>query len=400
MYTKVTFENGISKEYKDLKDITEEELLKITKVKSFDQFSLVMDYISKMVNLKRMEIYNIDTECLPEAFGKLTKLEYFTCDNCYGLERLPESIGNLGSEGPGLDTMIISGASKLSSLPESIGNLSNLKTLVVSNGWSRKADFLFPKSIGNLKKLEFLGITDIGLNSLPEEIQNLHNLKSLTIGNYKLKTLPDFIGSFSKLETLSITDSEIVSLPETIGNLSNLETLELISNKNLKSLPSSIGKLTQLTYLEVNENRLLELPNEIGNLINLNQLFLMRNRLKSLPESIGNLTKLEVLDLENNLLKSLPESIGNLTSLKNINCKSNLLTSLPDSVRNFGAKGSELENFDIAQNKFKKFPECLYEIKCLFTMTFKGSLKGNPFVKLDANAPNSLMDMCGQNDDD
>ena len=137
-------------------------------------------------------------------------------------------------------------------------------------------------------------------------------------------TLPSSIGNLTKLERLGLISENLTGIiPSSIGNLTNLKELRLYfgGNQSPVPFPASIRKLTNLTLLELLETRLSgHLPEWIGNLSNLESLDLGENQLTGpIPESIGKLSKLKVLRLSGNQLTGpIPASIGNLANLEQL----------------------------------------------------------------------------------
>ncbi len=153
-----------------------------------------------------------------------------------------------------------------------------------------------PASIGNLKKLEAICISETSIQELPSEIENLTNLKDLRLLHMsRLASLPTSIGNLKKLEKITIVRTIIQELPNEIGNLTNLKDLRLLYMSRLASLPASIGNLKKIEKICISETSIQELPKEIGDLENLKILNLTNIMISSLPASIGNLEKLEAL---------------------------------------------------------------------------------------------------------
>lgn len=114
-----------------------------------------------------------------------------------------------------------------------------------------------PDSIDRLQTLEelrlgwFWGGNQI--SELPPSIGNLKNLKKLSLSNNKLKLIPNEIGKLNNLRELFIDFNELVVLPDQIGNLRKLERLGLAGNK-LARLPSSLKNLKALKSLNLSQN--------------------------------------------------------------------------------------------------------------------------------------------------
>lgn len=198
--------------------------------------------------------------------------------------------------------------------------------------------------------ISFMGVTDITGISIFE------NLEQLTLTGNDLVTLPDELGDLVKLNLLGISYNELIELPDTIGNLVNLELLDADYNQ-IESLPDSIGNLTSLRHLILDFNQLRVLPDTIGDMVSLTALSLHDNQLTVLPDSIGDLIKLTHLWLSENQLQVLPESMGNLTNLGELWLYKNQLRTLPDSIVNL----IYLENFQFRYNALTNLTQEQYD---------------------------------------
>eukprot|EP00253_Pinus_taeda_P021417 PITA_21417 len=204
---------------------------------------------------------------VPESIGKLKHLEKVFL-NCYLLQTLPESIGNLS----GLQSLDLRSCSSLQTLPDSVGNLSGLQSLDLRSCSS--------------------------LQTLPDSVGNLSGLQSLDLSCcYNLQTLPDSVGNLSGLQSLDLTWCYILqTLPESIGNLSGLQSLHLGLCSRLQTLPDSVGNLSGLQSLNLSSCFSLQtLPDSVGNLSGLRSLnFFCCSNLQTLPDSVRNLSGLQM----------------------------------------------------------------------------------------------------------
>ncbi|XP_031288065.1 plant intracellular Ras-group-related LRR protein 5-like [Pistacia vera] len=188
-----------------------------------------------------------------------------------------------------------------------------------------------PVSIGKLKDVIELNLSENRIMALPSSINGLKSLKKLDVHSNQLINLPDSFGELINLTDLDLHANWLKSLPASFGNLINLVNLDLSSNQ-FTHLPESIGCLTSLKKLDVETNELEELPYTIGNCSSLVELRLDFNQLKALPEAIGKLECLEILTLHYNRIKGLPTTIGNLSKLKELDVSFNELESIPESL--------------------------------------------------------------------
>jgi internalin A len=111
------------------------------------------------------------------------------------------------------------------------------------------------------------------------------NDTELDLGHLNLTTLPESIGQLRQLETLHLSENRLAALPESLGQLSQLEILDL-SNNRLTALPESLGQLTHLQMLFLDGNQLTALPESLAALPKLRELFLHGNRQMEIPDEI------------------------------------------------------------------------------------------------------------------
>ncbi|KAK3431319.1 hypothetical protein EUGRSUZ_E03194 [Eucalyptus grandis] len=133
---------------------------------------------------------------LPSGVGP--KLRRLSLRNCDWIQKLPESIGQLGSP---LEELDISGTG-ISELPGSFGNLQRLRVLKMHYCFIIK----FPSFIWHLHSLEEI---DVSLcrnieGDIPRDIGKLENLRILRLRNSPISSLPPEIKHLSKLETLDV----------------------------------------------------------------------------------------------------------------------------------------------------------------------------------------------------
>jgi hypothetical protein len=85
----------------------------------------------------------------------------------------------------------------------------------------------------------------------------------LDAGDNLLTALPPVIGNLGKLQYLGLTRNRLTELPPAIGRLRSLKSL-LTEENQLRTLPREIGELTGLTRLWLSGNQLTVLPPEMG----------------------------------------------------------------------------------------------------------------------------------------
>jgi Leucine-rich repeat (LRR) protein len=226
--------------------------------------------LSKLIELKILNLKSNRLRTLPETIGKILKLKTLNLRN-----------------------------NMLKNLPKSLSYITSLKILDLHGNKLTNLGFDFSPSISEL---------ELGWNSfvaIPNNIKSLTLLEKLGLGGNKIENLPNWIGLFSLLRELDLYDNKITTIPESIGLLNTLEKLNL-RNNHLRSLPSSVRNLSSLKNLNLSWNKFTFLPEWIGSLSSLEELNLWGNQLATLPNSLSSLSSLKILDLNFNQIEELP----------------------------------------------------------------------------------------------
>ncbi|PQQ06078.1 receptor-like protein 12 [Prunus yedoensis var. nudiflora] len=150
-----------------------------------------------------------------------------------------------------------------SSCPSWIFNLTSLRELDLNhNSFSAP----FPVELGNLKSLEYLDLSHLGLkgSGVPRVIGNLCKLKTLHLpeNNFDGGGIEEFWGSLSNcpnntlvLESLDLSGCVLEGqLPASLGMLKSLQYLDLSCNHMNGSIPQSLGQLSELVELNLSFN--------------------------------------------------------------------------------------------------------------------------------------------------
>jgi Leucine-rich repeat (LRR) protein/tRNA A-37 threonylcarbamoyl transferase component Bud32 len=269
---------------------------------------------------------------LPDSFGCLINLQYFSVNFNNITGTIPDSLGQLVD----LQHLDLEANNFYGSIPASFGQLHKLARLHLS---SNKLSGTIPESLGQLKNLQQLYITNNNLNgSLPYSLGQLTNLQLLLLNENQLSgTIPESLGNLSNLFRLSLYSNQLSgTIPESLGQLYTLIYMSLSANLLTGTLPDSFGSLASIRWLHIRSNQLSgTIPSSIGNLINLIRLNMYSNQLYgTIPDSIGRLSDIEYLDLHSNQLSgTIPHSIGLLRDLEYLRLDSNQFSgTLPESL--------------------------------------------------------------------
>jgi leucine-rich repeat protein SHOC2 len=185
---------------------------------------------------------------------------------------------------------------KLIFIPE-IGQLVRLEELSLENNELT----LIPESFENLRALKSLNLCNNPLKMLSINLfLCLQNLTILWLNNCEIMYLPGEIGELSKLERLGLKGNNLQELPERIGQLSNLKWLNIEQNQ-LRVLPDSFSNLKMLGHLNASDNRIENLPTFLFGMENINILLLRKNLIKKFDDNhVLGLSHLHKVDVREN----------------------------------------------------------------------------------------------------
>ncbi|KAF8029100.1 hypothetical protein BT93_E1694 [Corymbia citriodora subsp. variegata] len=231
------------------------------------------------------------TECTslketPELSAFLS-LEILILEGCKGLTKLSDSIGMLKY----ITKLDVSNTS-IVELPNTIVNLKSLKVLRMNNSCIQK----LPEAIGMMEKLEEIyGEHCRLLEMFPSDIVRLPSLKILKLTVTCVDNVPELPPSLvtSRLEVLDLSDCRMLKETLELSAFLSLKVLILKGCKVLTRLSNSIEMLKHLAELDVSDTSIAELPNSIVNLKSLKVLRMNNSCIQKLPKAIGMMEKLE-----------------------------------------------------------------------------------------------------------
>eukprot|EP00794_Sanderia_malayensis_P017534 gene17534-19284_t len=186
-----------------------------------------------------------------------------------------------------------------------------------------KAQGRLDMRIFQIKNLNFLEISNTGLDVIPDEIGNLKSMKNLALQRNQIKNVPSSIGSLKKLKFLDLSSNEIIEIPETLREATELHTLNVSCNQ-LEKLPC-VDTLENLVIFYMSHNKLDSFPEGIHKLSNLGQLYASNNLITEIFPEVSEMPNLKVLDVSGNRLDKLPVELADCPRLKDLNVKENPL---------------------------------------------------------------------------
>ncbi|MEO0461044.1 MAG: leucine-rich repeat domain-containing protein [Myxococcota bacterium] len=237
-----------------------------------------------------------------------------------------------------------------------------------------------PECLGELRRLTWLNVCDLGLKTLPESIGNLRNVEIFSLARNPLDALPDGIGGMAKLEQLNLGQTAIAVLPESIQRLDRLEELDATKTR-LEIWPEVISALPALSRLLLGETRIRALPENIGELRRLRSLNLAGLSLEHLPDALWTLRELAGLILDDNPLGPGFEkgTWRQLKGLKHVSLRRCRLSTFPEEL----CELPKLVRIDVRDNRMAVVSECIRTKRLEWI-----GLQGNPhaYQQSDFNA--------------
>ncbi|XP_068599438.1 leucine-rich repeat-containing protein 40 [Brachionichthys hirsutus] len=375
----------------------------------------------EMWNLKNLVSLSLQQNLLenvPEHLGQLSHLTELDLSN-NRLKELPSGLGHL----TGLQNLHLS-HNQLSRLPDSLVRLKSVKVMDCSS--NQLSDL--PPHLSEMLAMEQLNLRHNKLSSLPKLPALV--LKDLYVGNNHIEQLEtEQLACLTAISVLELRDNKIKKLPAEIGSLSTLTRLDL-TNNDVDALPASLCLLPNLKVLCLEGNPLRGIRRDLLAKGTNELLKYLRGRLKEEPEAadghtavtlpsqatvnVHNIQTLKLLlysgkqvadipdeqfdaaanknvtavDFSKNELTAIPSRLLELQSsvsdinlafnrlsccsldvcllqqLTRIDFRNNQLSDLPQEMRNL----RKLCSITLKYNRFKSFPEVLYQIVSLETV--------------------------------
>ncbi len=309
------------------------------------------------------------------------------------------------------------------SLPTFIGDFSNLRVLSihaystdnVMENRDKVCLKVLPDSVGNLKNLRILDLSDNNLETLPNSIGDLTNLEELYLSsNYRFSKLPGSIGNLKNLEVLDLRRTYLEGLPESIENLTNLKDISFSKTDNVAGPHTSgVCRDTERVYAEKDYS-----PNWYRNVVNrslehwscptldfdsnvgaLSLLSLRGQSLKQIPFGVYMLSGITYKEDENNYYgyRSVynAQTLYATPALKELDISNNQLTEIPRWLKRLGC----LEKLYVHNNpNLNHLPDFLWSIWNLRELKIDGKLirdlpKNAEYTLDNENLEDSVLDL-------
>ncbi|CAJ0643229.1 11066_t:CDS:2 [Entrophospora sp. SA101] len=200
--------------------------------------------LSKLTSLTDLDLSFNELVVLPEDLGKLSKLSELKLNNNPSLLAIPETFRKLS-----MVKKIYLQHCSLKQIPFELGvHYQKLEYINLSYNLLDKLP-----SLKGMYRLKIFYITNNRLNILPEEeLDQLISLEEFYLINNKIKYLSRSIGKLKKLKVLDLSENMLTKLPLTIGDCENLVELKLRGN-SLQYLPKTISNLKKLKIFYVGD---------------------------------------------------------------------------------------------------------------------------------------------------
>uniref|UniRef100_A0A8D3C2I8 Leucine-rich repeat protein SHOC-2 n=1 Tax=Scophthalmus maximus TaxID=52904 RepID=A0A8D3C2I8_SCOMX len=334
--------------------------------------------LGQLENLTELDLSNNQLEDLPSSLGRLTRLQKLNlCGN--KLSCLPDNVKLLDCS-----------RNQLTDIPASLSEMLALEQLYLRHNKLR----LLPQLPAPALKELYVGNNHIERVDT-EQLACLAAISLLELRDNKIQTLPEQITLLSTLTRLDLTNNDITTLPAALSLLPNLKVLLLEGNplrgirrdlltkgtnellKYLRgrikedgdtamTLPSqsnvNVHNIKSLKLLVYSEKQAGDVPDELFDAAadqGVATVNLSRNQLTSIPPRYTHTPQLEEA---NNMTDSISELYVFMTCLYSF--RNNQLIDLPPDMKNL----TKLRSVILSYNRFKSFPEVLYEIASLDTL--------------------------------
>jgi len=212
-----------------------------------------------MANLSYLRLsHNHLTGTISFELGRLTGLKFLSLDRNEFQGTIPSESVQLAQ----LEALLLYDNFLEGTLPIGIGYMSELQSLVISN--NSKMSGGIPDTLGNLKKLDRLVLSNCGLSGpIPAAISEAENLKEFSLdGNFLTGEIPRELGNLHELETLMLNDNKLGGeVPQELSQLKRLTKLHLEGNDEIT------GEISEDICRLVNEEALVDFTTDCDEVV-------------------------------------------------------------------------------------------------------------------------------------
>lgn len=201
----------------------------------------------------------------------------------------------------------------LNNLPDKIFKIKGLKGLDLE--FNNISGIYSPTR--NMRELKYISLSHNNFKALPDTLRLLKELKILDASYNNIESIPDFLGDLESLVYINLSNNKIRDIHPSISKLKKLRKIDFSNNKGLFGLNSLIA-LSNLEILNLSGCGLLVFPFYITMLQNIKELYLTGNGFNKLPGEIKSLKTLEVLSLSESLGENLEDTIEIVSGFPNL----------------------------------------------------------------------------------
>jgi len=254
--------------------------LRVDGMESYGTLRELPDAMGKLTKLNTLELRGCrEMKALPNAVSQLTALRTLELRECPGLAALPQGLRAL----TGLEDLLIIGCSRLQ-VPAWVTALTGLRVpfeewrLRVRNGEGKEEEVLVRV---RPDMVDLSAEAHTGMVALPADLRACAgSVRSLAVRSRNLEVLPAWLGELTGLTELRVdgmaSSCTLQELPDAVGQLKTLITLELRGFPGITALPNAVSQLTALRTLVLREcSGLAVLPQGLRALTGLEDLLII-----------------------------------------------------------------------------------------------------------------------------
>jgi Leucine-rich repeat (LRR) protein len=296
----------------------------------------LFDPLSALENLEILKINDCKLTYVPYQIGKLQKLRELELKN-NNISFLPSDMQYLIS----LRKLDLS-HNDLRDFNREVFSWKHLNHLNISYNPGLDYEHVF-EVLSRFEELEFLIIN--GIEVFPKSLGKLKSLRYLDISNSRMEKVNRSIKNLSKLEELILRECHGLDYTDLFEKLSFLQTLRIleIHDDQIDRLASGLYKLKHLQKISIRGKR-LEVMND--DLKNINKLFVLtfkmcpKLNMGALFEQLAGIDTLYRLEFLLCEIEYIPDNISLLNTVRVLDLRSNYIQNLPQNM-------SEMQNFMI-----------------------------------------------------